>query len=65
MKHSFTTKDGISNRSSMVDTHAALRHHQMNENVFYTSLAPLPPVNPINMAGEGRSFNYGAFKPVW
>lgn len=50
----------------MVDTHAALRHHQMNENVFYTSLlVPVPPVNPVNTAGEGKSLNYGAFKPAW
>jgi hypothetical protein len=49
----------------MVDSHAALRHHQMNENVYFTSLVPFPPVNPVNMAGEGRSLNYGAFKPAW
>jgi hypothetical protein len=49
----------------MVDTHAVLRHHQMNENVFNTSLVPIHSVNSVNMAGEGRSFNYGAFKPAW
>jgi hypothetical protein len=49
----------------MVDSHAALRNHQMNENVYFTSLVPFPPVNPVNMSGEGRSLNYGAFMPAW
>jgi hypothetical protein len=47
----------------MVDFHAALRHHQMNENGLYTSLTSIIPVYPSNTAGEGRSFNFGALSP--
>jgi hypothetical protein len=47
----------------MVDLHAALRHHQMNENGLYPSLVSTLPVNPFNTAGEGRSLDYGALSP--
>ncbi|WP_152667962.1 hypothetical protein [Aneurinibacillus tyrosinisolvens] len=51
---------GVTELIFMGDLHAALRHHQMNENGSSTSLTFIIPVYPFNTAGEGRSFDYGA-----